>query len=59
MVILKKKKRKEIKPRCAESYLIVIFNQANDQVSDLHKYPFYHEKDGILKFHTVATLSEF
>ena len=50
---------KEIKPRCAVSYLIAIFKQANDQVSDLHKNPFYHEKDRILTFHTVAILSEF
>ena len=58
MVILKKKERKEIKPRCAESYLIAIFKQANDQVSDLHKYPFIM-KDRILTFHTVAILSKF
>ena len=37
---IEKEKLKEIKPQCTESYLIAIFKQANDQVSDVHKYLF-------------------
>ena len=43
-----------------ESYLIVCFKRANDQLSDLHKYPFLSLKKRIQTFHTVAIiLSEF
>ena len=43
-----------------ESYLIACFKRANDQLSDLHKYPFLSLKKRIQTFHTVAIiLSEF
>ena len=55
----KREMTRKIKPRCAKTYLITIFKHVNDQLSDLHKYPFYHDKDHFLTYHTVAILSEF
>ena len=40
-------------------FLITIFKQVNDQLSDLHKYPFYHDEDHIFTLYSVAIVPEF